>query len=68
VTQVRETEWARLARAALVGGVSRSTLDRAAATDELPFVWLDGVRHFALDDVHAWAVARGRQGNGEDGS
>jgi hypothetical protein len=52
------TGWKRLAKAARLAQVGRSTLDEAAARDELPYIWLDDERFFKVEDVLTWAEQR----------
>ena len=58
------TEWLSLAPAAKRGGVSRSALDRAAVSGELPFAHVSlgpgrvPYRLFRVEDVDEWAAAR----------
>jgi predicted DNA-binding transcriptional regulator AlpA len=53
-----EQQWLRLADAAELAGVSRSTLDRAARRDELPQATVAGIRHFLAADVDSWRSRR----------
>ena len=50
--------WLRLAEAALLAGVGRTTLHHAAAAGEVPYAVVPGARLFRAEDVEAWASSR----------
>jgi hypothetical protein len=50
--------WVRIGSAVEVTGVARSTFGEAVQRGEVPFVVIDGVRHYHLGDLEAWVERR----------
>jgi hypothetical protein len=53
-----ESDWVKLATAARLAGVGRTSMHDAAARGEIPFAWTDHGRLFKVEDIERWKEER----------